>query len=642
MPDRDARAPARLLAPVAGLAAALVSLTKIGDYDIWYHLRAGQVFLAGGLPAHDPFAFTAADQPLSVQSWLAAVIDALAWRAGGVPGVQLLNALAVAATFALAVAAMRERVRDPGAAWLAALLAILAIFAARFRLGPRPHVLEYLCLALDLWVLQRLRARGRAPLWLVPAAQLVWVNVHGSHVLGLALPLLFLAGEAVRWAFPRALLSGPPPLPPRRHAALLAGTSAAAALATLANPKGWRALAFPFDVMRMELYQAHIGEWQRLGWDLLAGYGLRYTWAFSALALLGLAGFALRRRRSDPVDALLFAVFLALAFRGVRLIPEFVLATLPGTLAGLAPAAARLARGRERTLAAGALAAVALAFPAALLDRAYDWGLGAKERIFPSAALDFARKAGVQGNVFNSFAFGDWLVFHAPERKVFVHGRNEVFPESFYRDYRDAHTDPAVFHRLAERWDLQWAFLEYALTDYSGDEAVPHLLGDPDWVPIYWDRVAAIWVRRSGPNAALADRLGFRILRPARYDLVYLEDVARRGEAARALGEVNALVERAPGNDEAHLAAAMLLHEVGQRDQAVAALRNALAIEPRRPMARAALGVLALERGDRAAARAEFEAALALEPAEPAAIWGLGQLGVRVAPPPSARPAGHP
>ncbi len=633
--------PARLLAPAIALVAGLVSLSKIGDYDIWYHLRAGELILTSGIPRTDPFSFTAAGQPASVQSWLAGVAYALAHRAGGVPGVQLLNAVLVAGAFALVLATVRLRSRG-GDLWVAALLCALAVFAARFRIGPRPHVIEYLLLAANLHVLNRLRLLGRGPVWVPPLLQVAWVNVHGSHVLGLALPILFLAGEAVTWVFPGGFQPDErTALPRARYARLLAGIAAANTVATLANPTGWRALAFPFEVARMHAYMTRIGEWQPLSAELLAGYGLRYTWAFSALVLLGLAGFALRRRRVHPLDLLLFVLFLAVAARGVRLVPEFAIATLPGTFAALSAVTAGAGTGRERAFSWSALAVIAIVLPAAWNDRSYEPGFGAKERIFPSAALRFAEQVGVQGNVFNSIGFGDWLVFHAPDRKVYIHGRNEVFPEAFYEEYLAAHGDGEVFRRLADRWDLQWALLEYTLTDYDGREAMPHLARDPGWVPIYWDRLAVIYVRRSGPNAGLAQRLGLGILRPNRYDFTYLDPLLAQRRGGEALVEVNALLARSPNNEEAHLVAAYALHGMGRRDLALGALRNALSVNPSRSATHSAMGVIDLENGDRAAARAAFDEALALEPSDPGALWGMGELGVKVAAP-TGKPAGHP
>jgi Flp pilus assembly protein TadD len=171
---------------------------------------------------------------------------------------------------------------------------------------------------------------------------------------------------------------------------------------------------------------------------------------------------------------------------------------------------------------------------------------------------------------------------------------------------------------------------------------MPHLAHDPDWVPIFWDRLAVIYVRRSGPNSALAQRLGLGVLRPNRYEFAYLDPLIALKRGREVLADVDTLLARAPTNEEAHLAAAYTLHGMGRRDLAAEALRNALLINPSRAATHSAVGVIALETGDRAGARAAFDEALALEPSEPGALWGMGELGIRVAAPPSGKPAGHP
>lgn len=633
----------RALCGAVALFAGALSVARIGDYDIWYHLRVGRLVLESGIPATDPFAYTAAGQPASVQSWLAGVLYHLAERVAGVPGVQLFNAAVVASAFALLFATARLASTRREDAYLSALLVLLAALASRFRLGPRPHVLELLFLSADLFVLQRLRIRGRAPLWVIPAVQVAWVNVHGSHVLGLALPLLFLAGEAVQRRLPARLSPSGGPAPPLRDLArAVARVVAASAVATLANPQGWRAFEFPFRVAGMRGYMERIGEWQPMTWDLLLGYGARYTWGFSALVVLAAVGLATARRIA-VADALLLAVFGAMAARGVRLIPEFAVASVPGIFAALSSLASRLDRGRWRALAAASLAAAGTALPLAWLDRSYQPGFGKKEPIFPDGALAFAERAGIAGPVFNSFAFGDYMVYRSPAHEVYIHGRNEVFPEAFYQEYLEAHRDPSVFRRVVSRWGIEWILLEYTLTDYSRREAMPHLMDDPEWVPVYWDRVSALYVRRGGVNAPVAERLGFRLVGPMWFDFRRLDPVVRRGEAGRALAELDQVVDRAPGNEEAWLARAELSYGLDDLGAARSALARAAEINPDRAATQSALGVMELLAGDQAGARARFERALRLDGADPNALEGLRRLGVDVPRPGGAQvPAGHP
>lgn len=611
--------------------AGLTALIKIGDYDIWYHLRAGEHFLVHGpLGQVDPFAFSSQGWPMSVQSWLAAVIFHKVHLAGGAEGLVAFNALVVVTVVALVFFTVRLCTPEPAAIPLAAVVLTLVAFAMRFRISVRPHVFEYLCLAAALYLLHLYRTRGEGPLWLLPAIQLAWVNVHGSHVVGLLLPFLFLIGEALRrvpWlGLGRDIAS---PVPFRRFALAMIATSAFGAFASLLNPTGPRALLFAFDVAGQRTYMENISEWQPLRLELLVGYGVRYTWAFSALLILLASGLAVRRRAIDPVGLLLAGFFLSLAAQGVRLIPEFALASAPFIVQNLVPLAQRLEKGRERATRVGALAAIVLvAAPAWALDRSYQVGLGTKDGIFPERAIDLVERTGLRGNLFNSFAFGDYLVWRTPDRKVFIHGRNEVFPQALYRRFLDAHTSAEEWKRLVAEYDLDYALLEYYLTDYGAKEAMPHLAHDPEWVPLYWDRLAIVYARRGTRNQETIDRLGFRLIRPTRLDFSYLADHLSRGRGPELLAEFSRLAALAPDNEEAWLGLAFVHYSSGPegRGLAKAMLQKALAIDPRRAMSHSALGLIHLDEQRPDLARAELEAALALDPNDAAARHGLQTL----------------
>ena len=61
----------------------------------------------------------------------------------------------------------------------------------------RPQLLGYIFLAITLILLEHFRQGRRKPLWLLPALFVLWVNTHGSFVLGLVvlLSLIVIAGR---------------------------------------------------------------------------------------------------------------------------------------------------------------------------------------------------------------------------------------------------------------------------------------------------------------------------------------------------------------------------------------------------------------------------------------------------------------
>jgi protein O-GlcNAc transferase len=98
-----------------------------------------------------------------------------------------------------------------------------------------------------------------------------------------------------------------------------------------------------------------------------------------------------------------------------------------------------------------------------------------------------------------------------------------------------------------------------------------------------------------------------------------------KGDAARAIAELEALVARAPDSAEAHNALGSALGSQGQTEQAVTAFRRALSVRPIYPEASTNLGSVLLEDGQVLAAIGAFDAAIASGRAPPQAHAGRGR-----------------
>ncbi len=408
---------------LAGLAAyaATAAVTPLANNDIWIHLTTGGLILdEGSVPKVDRYSFTAEGNRYVAHEWLAAVLYALAERAGGVTGVilsaKLVPALATLGFFVAALAAT-------GAPRAIALpLCVLTLTIARHRVTARPELIAFALLCLTLWLLLRDRAaaregrRSRAVGWLV-VVEAVWANFHGSFPIGVLLVLVFAAGEAADLLLSRrdrvaagvrvagvalgiaaaAWLWGRPPSafgPPAAalvlagaalfavdgrwrlfdeqpraswpRVAKLTGLAAAMLLAVAANPRGAEIYLFPFE------FTAGVNEVTRLvdEWKPLFGVpkirsslpfvsflGFAGCWA-AALALCAWRG---RLGRTEVV--LLFALSL-LPLLHSRWMALVALATTPA-LAATLHAGARAGRGRS--VARGAVAALCLAAAVAAL-----------------------------------------------------------------------------------------------------------------------------------------------------------------------------------------------------------------------------------------------------------------------------------
>ncbi len=624
----------RILKLLTAVIIFSMAVVKIGDYDFWYHLRAGQLILETGVIKHlEPFSFAAGDAPWSVQSWLAGVILYVVYSASGLSGVIIFNALLVSLVFLLVYLTIRLAEDKGSSIALALVIIVIAAFAVRFRMFVRPHIFEFVFLAALLYLLNLYRIRGVNRLYIIPVIQILWVNIHGSHILGLMLPVIFLIGAQLSSRFGYGGggagndRDGAPHLKALTRAMII--LFCVNILVTLINPETYRALIFPFLITGQKTYMQNIGEWQPLNFTYLWGYGLRYTWGFSLLVILSVVGIVKSRRSVDITGLLLLILFFVMALKGIRLMAEFAIICAPVVCWNLARSGSAKDKNKEG-LWPGVLAILILlfvAFPLVFMSKTYSRGLGVKENIFPERAVDFIEREGIKGNVFNSFGFGDYLAWRSfPEKKVLIHGRNEVFSQEFYQEYLDAHTDPEVWKSLADRFQITHTLLEYYLTDYEGKEMVPHLAGDPEeWVPVYWDRLSIVYVRNIPANKEVIERWGYKRIFPSYLDFTYLEDELRRGGEWETLSELERLILSSPDNEEAYLARAYLYFRMGRRyyKSAMEDLTSAVRIKPDRAMTHAALGMLQQRGGNQKEARVSYERASRLDPTYPGVMEAL-------------------
>lgn len=431
--------------------AATAALVPLDNNDIWIHLTTGGLILdEGAVPRVDRYSFTAAGNRYVAHEWLAAVLYATAERAAGIPGVELvaklLPTLAIAVLLLAAVAATR-------APWgLALPVLVLALTVLRYRVLARPELLALPLLLAMLALLYRdmesARAgrRTRAVYGLV-ALEALWVNLHGSFPLGIALVLVFAAAEvAQRTLAPRdrrariaraagvavavavaawlatvgpqafglaaaaavvavALLFAVDGLRPifddapaaGQGALRLLGLAVAMTGAALLNPLGAEIYAFPFEFTATQnLITSSVNEWKPLlGTRHLDGsLHLVSYWIFVAVWFAALA-IAAWRRRLGRLEVGLLLAFGLLPLRHIRWTVLFALVSAPAlaALLGAARAPTRRPDGVSRAtglaLAGGGLACVVRAAASAGAAPSDAWLLGAlvAAAAAPAAAL---------------------------------------------------------------------------------------------------------------------------------------------------------------------------------------------------------------------------------------------------------------
>lgn len=456
--SHGAAAPSRAAAagPVAEVTAACLVFalvlflpTVLNDGDTLWQIRTGEWILDHrAIPMADPFSFTAGGRVWFPHEWLAEVLLAASWRIAGMAGVMVLTAAATGLTAGVLLHHLRRFLPGP--------YALLGLAIALGNVAPsllaRPHLLSWPCLALWCGGLVRARAdRTAPPLALLPVMAL-WVNLHGSFMIGLLLPAAFLL---------EALLD--PGADRRRVTLHWGGFMLGAWAAALLNPALLGGVLFPLHQLGMASL-ARIGEWrptdfgspQPLEVVILAGLALGLSGKLRLppvrlLILLGLVHGALAHARHEQLLGIVGALVLA----------EPIGAALGR--GGTAPFAARWAVPAGLLVAMLALPIrMALPLPPERTGAAFAEVL----RQVPAALR--------QQPVLNAYSLGGSLIFQGV--RPFIDSRADLYGDAFLARYgRFAAGDHAALEQALTEYGIAWTVF------HAGDPVVGVLDHEPGW-----------------------------------------------------------------------------------------------------------------------------------------------------------------
>ena len=448
------------------LAVILVCLFNVCSFDIFWHLRIGQIFWqTGEILDHNRFSWTFPQFPWTPTYWLFEALVYPVFRLGGPAGLVLMRSLVLAVCWASLAACFRGPRTNP---WLLFLVFVAAIDVSLFRFMLRPHVFSYLGLALLICTLKGCgdTGRGTRALWCTPVLFLVWANLHSGVVFGFAYLGLFFAGRAGD-ILCRSLRRRGGVAPLWRDPLLRAGAVALAGclLACLVNPTGWHFFAYVVDHLTMDTV---------IPVEELAPFNpLRHpktAFVVVWLTILPLP-LLLRARRLRWASVLHAGFSLALLTKGVRFVPIACLFCLPAVSQAIdslpdwphprSPGPYR--GGLMRRWAGWAILNLALPLVYAahvhwnvyrLPGSTYSSGFRFDPASYPIRACE-AMPMVVEDGLYNSFSAGGYITWRFAEQvKVFQDGRIHAYPPSFFQRVEGLRTTRDNCRRLVEEFGI--------------------------------------------------------------------------------------------------------------------------------------------------------------------------------------------
>jgi hypothetical protein len=387
-----------------------------------------------------------------------------------------------------------------GANLFAALGAtLLAAGASTVHYLARPHIFTLVGLTAAVWILERDRRRPeRAVWWLVPMTA-VWANLHGGFLAWIA--CLGLVAMGSLWKAALDL----PGARRRFHAARrYAGLTAACALATLANPYGWRLHQHIASYLRSDWIKQVVDEFQS------PRFRSESMLQFEILLFAGLALIPLLYRQRLLAELLIVVFWAHSALISARHVPLYAFLAAPLC----AVEASRLwsswsARFGRRSVGAAlrnclrdfsaAPQRSSVWVPLALVGMAllpWNWPRDFPDNKFPVAAVNqnIARIApaggGSRPRVLTSDQWGDYLIYRFyPKGRVFADGRSDFYGPEVGREYLALLNAAPGWERIMDRYGFDLALLpaEWPLAQL--------LMRDGHWGVLYLDRQATILER---------------------------------------------------------------------------------------------------------------------------------------------------
>jgi hypothetical protein len=490
--NRFPSAPDMIFAVVVPITAIrwAVKLTQ-ADGDLSAHIRMGNRILATGhIPAHSLASYTAATEPMIAHAWLAEVFFASLYRLGGLPLICVFTAMVVGATHAMIALFLRRHGADPRLAFAAALLSLT--LASTHWLA-RPHLFSIFFSAITLFLLESERPHRQ---FLFVCVYGLWANLHGGWLYGLAMIGMYIVGEVGEaWLFGDS-----------RHWIARAKRDGVAfclaSAATLFNPYGLGLHREVVSAVTNASLARNMGEF------LPPNFQEPGQWPFLLAILLTivLLSFGVRRMPLPWLAVVVMSLFFAL--RSFRNIALFGVTAWPLIALHVARA---MPEGRRRfplftefarldpNARVGWLAApVAILMiilgvnrgwvgPIPLIADHFD------KKAFPVVAVERARKARLQGRVFDAWGWGGYVMFAWPEASL------HVDPLKFSQTTMDSYTviedlHPAWLNEL-KRWNVQTILVN------ARSPMAQALKTAPGWRLWYVDSTAVVYRAVAPPSS---------------------------------------------------------------------------------------------------------------------------------------------
>ena len=462
----------------AGLALLVFAFNRpdVNDPDIWWHLNDAQQILQGHLPRLDTFSWTAKGSPWMDHEWLSEIPFYLSYKTLGLRGLYGCAFLLSLITLWLILYRTTKKTGDLKNSFVVAVYCVLLTVVS---FGPRMLLFGWIYMLIMLIALDRFQEGHEKAVWVIPPLFLLWVNSHGSWMIGLVV-FSIIAGaglfqfefgqiEAYRWS--------------RRQLKLLVTVGLLSVGALFVNPYGYKLVMYPFDMaFHQKLNIQYVQEWASVDF-----HNARGKVVFIALAAVLACSF-LSKKKILLADLLLLILAFYSGFTYVRFLFLLAILVSPFLTARIhlfPPYDAKLDKPiLNLVFGLVVLGIIVWRFPTETKLKTE------LEKSFPAdQSISFLRDHNIRQNVLTHYMWGGYLEHSLPELPVFVDSRVDIFEyNGTLKDYLNmiAMKEPLA---ILDRRKIEYVYFD------PNEPLVYFLRHTGNWDVLYEDKVSILLKR---------------------------------------------------------------------------------------------------------------------------------------------------
>ena len=605
-----------LLPVVIFILTLFFSFNLTQNFDMWFHIKSGEVILEKGIIHHDVFSFATPQREWVPYEWLFQSAIFLFTKFFGLFSIKYFLSILTATTITTLYIVIK-RVFSTNLA--IGLIASLLFFTGNFAFfTARPQSVAIIFLLINLGLILLYVLKNKNLLLLTIPITLIWANLHASVVLD----VVFFFGYSFISLINYFLLKEKQWF---TKAKVLSIFTIITFILTILPPLFFTQYQFLLKIYtHKEIISSFISEWQPLT-SFPTEFAI-YTITLICVSIIFIYSIFKDKQLKHNLFLLPFILMPFLGFSSSRNV-------FYGYLAFSFILGWSLSKINFQKSSINIKSFIIISLSLILITQVYYFYLQAKpiRYYYPKAATNFIKNMDLKGNMFNEYPYGGYLLYSLyPKQKVFIDGRTDVYLCCEVLDLLKLYTKAGlddksyknILNNLWNKYNISFVLIKTKQNTYS--EKISNILrNDSNWSLVFWDDNSQIFVRDDGKNSDVINKFEAEFATPygktpfasksPKNAFIEYQKMTKIADSARSRNAIGLILsqqkeygkaqkefEKAIELDPAFESPYMNLAEIEiilnkNYDQALKLYTKALSISPDRPFIYLRLGQLYIE-----------------------------------------------